>query len=76
MSETDPPKRRRGFAAMDRERLREIASRGGKAAHADGVAHQWSSAQARIEGRKGGKAFHEKRRRERAARIAAEEKDK
>ena len=44
----------RGFASMDKERQREIASRGGKAAHAQGKAHTWSSAEARIAGKKGG----------------------
>ena len=51
----------RGFALLDRARLRQIASRGGKAAHAKGVAHQWTSEQARIAGRKGGLAQHPRR---------------
>jgi uncharacterized protein len=76
MSEAETPPKKRGFGAMKPDRVREIASRGGKAAHAIGSAHEWTSEQARIQGRKGGKAFHQKRRRERAARIAAEEKDK
>jgi len=46
----------RGFAAMDHERQREIASKGGKTAHARGAAHEWSSAEAREAGRKGGLA--------------------
>ncbi len=41
---------------MDRERQREIASKGGRAAHAKGTAHEWSKEQARIAGRKGGLA--------------------
>lgn len=58
----DPPRpRRRGFAAMDRERVREIASKGGRAAHAAGTAHQFSSEEARIAGRKGGMAPHVRR---------------
>ncbi len=53
--------RRRGFAAMDRERVKEIASKGGKAAHAAGTAHQFSSDEARVAGRKGGMAPHVRR---------------
>ena len=49
-------KSRRGFASMDRERQREIASKGGRAAHAKGTAHEWSSEEARIAGQKGGVA--------------------
>lgn len=50
----------RGFASMDDKRQREIASKGGKAAHQKGSAHKFSSAEARIAGSKGGKAAHEK----------------
>jgi general stress protein YciG len=46
----------RGFASMDPERQREIASKGGRAAHAKGTAHEWSSDEARVAGRKGGEA--------------------
>jgi general stress protein YciG len=53
--------RRRGFAAMDRDRVREIASKGGRAAHAAGTAHQFSSDEARVAGRKGGMAPHVRR---------------
>jgi general stress protein YciG len=53
--------RRRGFAAMDRDRVKEIASKGGKAAHAAGTAHQFSSDEARNAGRKGGMAPHVRR---------------
>src|SRR5262245_36083275 len=52
---------RRGFAAMDRDRVREIASKGGKAAHAAGTAHQFTSDEARVAGRKGGMAPHVRR---------------
>lgn len=45
---------RRGFASMDREKQREIASKGGRAAHAKGTAHEFTSDEARIAGRKGG----------------------
>jgi len=41
---------------MDRNKQREIASKGGKAAHAKGTAHEWSREQARAAGRKGGLA--------------------
>lgn len=44
----------RGFASMDRERQREIARKGGKAAHARGTAHEFTSDEARAAGRKGG----------------------
>lgn len=45
---------RRGFASMDREKQREIASKGGRAAHAKGTAHEFTPEEARIAGRKGG----------------------
>jgi len=44
----------RGFASMDRAKQREIASKGGKAAHQKGTAHEWTSEEARNAGRKGG----------------------
>ncbi|MBC8089993.1 MAG: hypothetical protein H7Z40_22260 [Phycisphaerae bacterium] len=47
-------KSRRGFASMDPARQKEIASRGGRAAHEKGTAHEWSSDEARHAGRKGG----------------------
>jgi general stress protein YciG len=50
--------RPRGFAAMDRDKVREIASRGGKAAHAAGTAHQFTEEEARAAGKKGGSAHH------------------
>jgi general stress protein YciG len=46
----------RGFASMDRARQREIASLGGKAAHAKGTAHEFTPEEAREAGRKGGQA--------------------
>lgn len=48
--------RRRGFAGMDPERQRAIASAGGRAAHASGNAHRFTSEEAREAGRKGGEA--------------------
>ncbi|HSW20725.1 MAG TPA: KGG domain-containing protein [Ramlibacter sp.] len=50
----------RGFASMDPQRQREIASQGGKAAHESGNAHEFTSEEARQAGSKGGKAAHEK----------------
>jgi hypothetical protein len=44
----------RGFASMDRERQREIARKGGKAAHEKGTAHEFTADEARAAGRKGG----------------------
>ena len=49
-------KARRGFASMSAEKQREIASKGGRAAHAKGTAHEWSAEEARRAGRKGGQA--------------------
>ena len=51
---------RKGFASMDRQKQREIASRGGKAAHKAGTAHQFTSEEARKAGQKGGQSAHEK----------------
>lgn len=48
----------RGFASMDPERQREIASQGGRAAHEQGKAHQFTSQEAREAGSKGGKMAH------------------
>ena len=56
-----PAPRRRGFAAMDQSRVKEIASKGGRAAHAAGTAHQFSADEARNAGRKGGMAPHVRR---------------
>ena len=46
----------RGFASMDPEQQREIASLGGKASHEKGTGHEWDSQEAREAGRKGGLA--------------------
>lgn len=48
----------RGFASMDPQKQKEIASLGGRAAHKMGVAHEWSSEEARAAGRKGGQNSH------------------
>jgi general stress protein YciG len=47
---------------MDRGKQKEIASKGGKAAHQKGTAHEWTSEEARNAGRKGGLASHRRRR--------------
>ncbi len=47
-------KERRGFASMSPEKQREIASKGGRAAHEKGTAHEWTAEEARNAGRKGG----------------------
>ena len=51
-------KARRGFAVMDRDKQREIASKGGRAAHLKGTAHRWTEEEAKEAGRKGGAASH------------------
>lgn len=52
----------RGFGSpnFDPARQREIASKGGKAAHKKGTAHEWTSAEAREAGKKGGRNAHQK----------------
>ena len=45
---------KRGFASMDEARVKEIAARGGRAAHEKGTAHEFNSEEARQAGRKGG----------------------
>jgi general stress protein YciG len=47
---------KRGFASMDPSKQREIASKGGRAAHSKGTAHEFTSDEARVAGRKGGEA--------------------
>jgi general stress protein YciG len=58
--EPPPPqaKQKRGFAVMEPNRVRELARRGGVAAHRVGTAHEFSSDEARAAGRKGGLAAH------------------
>jgi len=48
---------KKGFAAMDPAKQREIASKGGKAAHAKGVGHQFTPEEAAAAGKKGGAAI-------------------
>lgn len=61
-----PPKAKgtslRGFASMDPAQQRAIASKGGRAAHAQGTAHEFTPEEARIAGRKGGEAVSQDRR--------------
>jgi general stress protein YciG len=51
----------RGFASMDEEKQREIASKGGRAAHEQGTAHEFNSEEAREAGRKGGQTVSRNR---------------
>src|SRR5262249_39784161 len=53
-------KKGRGFAGMDRAKQRAIASKGGKAAHQKGTAHEFTPEEARIDDRKGGQAAKQK----------------
>jgi uncharacterized protein len=54
-------KSKRGFASMDPEKQRQIASKGGKAAHEKGTAHEFTPEEAREAGRKGGEAVSQNR---------------
>lgn len=51
----------RGFAAMDPDKQRAIASKGGKAAHARGTAHRFTSEEARVAGKRGGETVSQDR---------------
>jgi hypothetical protein len=59
--EQKPKKSGRGFAGMDAERQRQIASEGGRAAHEKGTAHEFTPEEARAAGRKGGEAVSQDR---------------
>lgn len=54
----ETPKKKRGFARMDPAKVKLIAALGGRAAHAGGTAHQFTSEEARAAGKKGGSAPH------------------
>ena len=54
-------KDQRGFASMDDDKQREIASKGGKAAHDKGTAHEFDSKEASEAGRKGGETVSKDR---------------
>ena len=51
-------KQQSGFATMTPEKRREIASKGGKAAHEKKVAHEWTKEEAKVAGAKGGRVSH------------------
>ena len=65
----------RGFASMEQTKQREIASKGGKAAHQKGTAHEWTSEEAREAGRKGGMASHRRKQQQQAAPAAPPQPD-
>ncbi len=69
--EVKPAKSSRGFAAMDPQRQRDIASEGGRAAHEQGKAHKFTPEEAREAGRKGGMASGAARASRSKARAAA-----
>ena len=56
---------------MDRSKQRDIASKGGKAAHQKGTAHEWTSEEAREAGRKGGMASHRRKQEQQQRRRTA-----
>lgn len=56
MATQDRNQSNRGFASMDEKKQREIASKGGRAAHEKGTAHEFTSEEAREAGRKGGQS--------------------
>jgi uncharacterized protein len=58
---TSEGKQKRGFASMTSEKQREIASKGGRAAHAKGTAHEWTPDEARSAGHKSARANREGR---------------
>lgn len=66
-------KSNRGFASMDPQRQREIASEGGRAAHEKGTAHEFTSEEAREAGRKGGQARSANRRNAASASSSGEQ---
>jgi general stress protein YciG len=66
MVEEKKEKLRRGFAVMNEERVKEIAAEGGRTAHEQGTAHEFSREEAREAGRKGSIATAAKRAAKRA----------
>ena len=60
---------------MDRTKQREIASKGGKAAHQKGTAHEWTSEEAREAGRKGGMASHRRKQQQGDEAVGSSEAD-
>lgn len=65
----------KGFAKMDADTVRKIAAKGGRAAHAKGTAHEYSPAEARENGRKGGLASGAARRLRMTTTVAATEEE-
>jgi general stress protein YciG len=74
-AQVDSTRRLRGFAAMDRDLVRGIARKGGRAAHEAGTAHEFTSEEARVAGRKGGQASRARRREPVEAAQEAEKKE-
>jgi hypothetical protein len=66
---TETPKAKRGFAAMDAEKQKEIAARGGKKAHEKGKAHTFTSKEAKEAGSKGGTIAAARKRKKKAKRA-------
>lgn len=60
-NKTPNQNRPRGFASMSPEAQREIARKGGRAAHERGTAHEFNSEEAAVAGRKGGEAVSQDR---------------
>lgn len=56
-----PKRSKKGFAGMDPEKHAEICRKGGRAAHEQGTAHEWTAEEAREAGRKGGLAVSRSR---------------
>ena len=70
IKEQEEKTRRYGFQGMPPEKIREIASLGGKTSQASGRAHRWTSEEAKAAGRKGGAIS--RRRDGRAKKVAVE----
>ena len=64
MSDDEKTNKKKGFAAMDPELRRELARKGGRAVHARGTAHEFTSEEAREAGKRGARALMEKKRAE------------
>jgi uncharacterized protein len=75
-NEKAPSKGRHGFASWDLEKRTRVAAKGGRAAHAAGTAHQFTSAEAKAAGRKGGIAVHAKNKAREATRKLTKETSK
>lgn len=60
-NKTETPKKKQGFAVLDKAKLKELARKGGKAAHALGKGHKFTKEEAKAAGRKGAIASHASR---------------